>query len=116
MKGNSWTRSNQESELITNQAHSVLYDNAKILPLYDNTKTLPMYQKLGQWNESAEQEAKGKQTDYQTIAQCIVWQCKYFTNALETRAMKGISWTTSKKKANWLPIKHTVHCMTTQKF
>ena len=100
-------RSNQESNLITNQGHSVLYDNAKILP---------MYQKLEQWKESAEQEAKRKQTDYQSSAQCIVWQRKNFTNVPKTRAMKGISWTRSKKKANWLPIKRTVYCMTTQKF
>ena len=62
-------RKNQESNLITNQGHSVLYDNAKILPIY---------QKLEQWKKSAEQEAT--------------------------------------KKANWLPIKETVYCMTTQKF
>ena len=74
--------SNQESNLITNQGHSVVYDNAKILP---------MYQKLEQWKESAEQQAKRKQTDYQSSVQCIVWQCKNFTNVSKTRAMKGIS-------------------------
>ena len=62
-------RRSQESNLITNQAHSVLYDNAKILPIY---------QKLEQRKESAEQEAT--------------------------------------KRANWLPVKRTVYCMTTQKF
>ena len=62
-------RSKQESNLITNQVYSVLYDNAKILPIY---------QELEQWKESAEQEAN--------------------------------------KKANWLPIKRTVYCMTMQKF
>ena len=44
-------RSKQESNLITNQAHSVLYGNRKILPIY---------QKLEQWKESAEQEANKK--------------------------------------------------------
>ena len=38
---------------ITNQAHSVLHDNAKILPIY---------LKLEQRKESAEQEANKKAT------------------------------------------------------
>ena len=62
-------RSSQESNLITNQAHSVLYDNAKILPIY---------QKLEQWKESAEQEAKRKQTDYQSsTVYCMTTQKFY---------------------------------------
>ena len=54
MKGISWTRSKQESKVITNQVHSVLYDNAKILP---------MYQKLEQWKESAEQVVSAEMSD-----------------------------------------------------
>ena len=54
MKEISWTRSNQESKLITNQAHSVLYDNTKILPIY---------QKLEQWKESAEQVESAELTE-----------------------------------------------------
>ena len=62
MKGISWTRSKQESNLITNQAYSVLYENAKILPIY---------QKLEQWKESAEQEAN-KKTNWLPI-KCTVY-------------------------------------------
>ena len=54
MKRISWTRSKQESKLITNQAHSVLYDNAKILP---------MYQKQEQWKESAEEVESAESTE-----------------------------------------------------
>ena len=53
MKGISWTRSKQESKQITNQTHSVMCDNTKILPIY---------LKLEQWKESAEQEANKKAT------------------------------------------------------
>ena len=47
-------RSKQESNLITNQAHSVLYGNRKILPIY---------QKLEQWKESAEQVESAELTE-----------------------------------------------------
>ena len=106
MKGISWTRSKQESYLIPIK-HSVFYDNTKILPIC---------QKLEQWKESCEQEANKKATWFQSNAQCIVWQCKIFTNIPKTRAMKGISWTRSKQESYLIPIKHTVYCMTMQKF
>ena len=54
MKGISWTRSKQESKVITNQVHSVLYDNAKILPIY---------QKQEQWKESAKEVESTESTE-----------------------------------------------------
>ena len=54
MKEISWTRSKQESKVITNQVHSVLYDNAKILPIY---------QKQEQWKESAEEFESAESTE-----------------------------------------------------
>ena len=54
MKGISWTRSKQESKVITNQVHSVLYDNVKILPIY---------QKQEQWKESAKEVESAESTE-----------------------------------------------------
>ena len=54
MKGISWTRSKQESKVITNQVHSVLYDNARILPIY---------QKQEQWKESAKEVESAESTE-----------------------------------------------------